>query len=164
MAQFYEGLGERDTQSTFSVLEAFCPEPEGLSTEANDTTWLQLEILGRLGRNGADAERVYATGDDWFSWRMVNWGTKWSDDSYGIIKRARSCSFEMQTPWGPALAGLATLSAVLGVSVSVTYNEPGMGLRGSARFVHGECVRATWWDDNRVRHSEPRTNGEDESQ
>ena len=76
--------------------------------------------------------------DDWWEYRMSNWGTKWDiggEDQFIIVKRDENkviCSYD--TAWAPPL-GLYERLVELGFEVEASYFEPGMGFAG--RWIDG---------------------------
>jgi len=72
-------------------------------------------------------------GEDWYSWNVSNWGTKWDfgkgelDDPVTIKDGKVNISFE--TAWSPPIQFYDYL-VDLGYNVDATYFEPGMGFCG----------------------------------
>lgn len=80
---------------------------------------------------------------DWYDWALANWGTKWGDyDHYNDERYVDSHKIGYMTAWGPfsnnfwqvVSAKWATLT------FSVTYDEPGMGFLGGAKYANGEVL------------------------
>ena len=79
-------------------------------------------------------------GEDWYSWQINNWGTKWDigadigtekEERYGLkatrVDNEVCCSFD--SAWSPPL-GLYEKLVELGYDVKATYWEPGMAFCG----------------------------------
>ncbi len=79
-------------------------------------------------------------GEDWYSWQINNWGTKWDvgadmgtdkEERYGLkatrVDNEVCCSFD--SAWSPPV-GLYDELVDLGYDVKATYWEPGMAFCG----------------------------------
>ena len=79
-------------------------------------------------------------GEDWYSWQINNWGTKWDvgadmgtekEERYGLkatrVGNQINCSFD--SAWAPPL-GLYNKLIELGYNVRASYWEPGMAFCG----------------------------------
>lgn len=68
--------------------------------------------------------------ENWYDWRIANWGTKWEESSPFVI---RSGDYELlvsfQTAWAPPL-GIYQRLVKLGFDVLATYAEQGIGFAG----------------------------------
>jgi hypothetical protein len=64
-------------------------------------------------------------GEDWYSWRVVNWGTKW--DGYdGRFNSDDFSSFSFETAWAPPLPIIKKLAELTGQTFILEYIEYGM--------------------------------------
>ena len=79
-------------------------------------------------------------GEDWYSWQINNWGTKWDigadigtekEERYGLkatrVDNEVCCSFD--SAWSPPI-GLYEKLVDLGYDVKASYWEPGMAFCG----------------------------------
>jgi len=79
-------------------------------------------------------------GEDWYSWQINNWGTKWDigadmgtdkEERYGLkatrVDNEVCCSFD--SAWSPPI-GLYDKLVGLGYDVKASYWEPGMAFCG----------------------------------
>ena len=80
--------------------------------------------------------------DDWWDYRVNNWGTKWDigsyqDETFGlhptVVDNQATMSFD--SAWSPP-TGLYERLVELGFKVEATYFEPGMGFAG--RWIDGD--------------------------
>ena len=108
----------------FQMLEMHLPTPESTVDESGNET------------------------SAWYQWRIDNWGSKWEfkigrllqyegDTNTGMT----TLGFYGDTPWGPPLFGLESISAMYPkLMFYIEYEEPGMGFAGYSQFVNGEEV------------------------
>ena len=80
--------------------------------------------------------------ENWYDWRLNNWGTKWDFGSYEdesgglhptVVHNEATASFD--TAWSPPI-GLYERLQLLGFKVEATYFEPGMAFAG--RWIDGD--------------------------
>ena len=77
-------------------------------------------------------------GNDWYSWRIENWGTKWPETSPSIIAESeRHLLVSFDTAWAPPF-GVYERLLNFGFEVVATYAECGMGFAGVYR--NGEDI------------------------
>jgi len=82
-------------------------------------------------------EPKYEGDQDWYSWRVNNWGTKWdiSDVYFEHQSEEDSITFEFATAWGPCVEAFHTWAVNDGrVQFSLDYWEPGMAFVGSVSY------------------------------
>jgi hypothetical protein len=75
--------------------------------------------------------------DDWWDYRVANWGTKWDfggEDEF-IEQRGNGVICSYDTAWSPPI-GLYERLQLLGFKVEASYFEPGMGFAG--RWIDGD--------------------------
>lgn len=65
-------------------------------------------------------------GDKWYDWRIGNWGTKWN--SYSGQDTEDAISFD--TAWAPPIPIVVALAKLVGKTLRLVYNEPGMDFCG----------------------------------
>lgn len=81
---------------------------------------------------------------DWYNWRVQHWGTKWDVTDVYLRETKVSMSYEFETAWSPAEPVVRRLSEKFpNAYITLTYNEPGMGFKGSISFKDGEVMRET---------------------
>ena len=74
--------------------------------------------------------------DNWYSWRVANWGGKWDVDSEGLEYTdngdgTASISGWFESPWGPPIEAYNTFVEDMdGCSLVADYHEPGMDFAG----------------------------------
>lgn len=94
-------------------------------------------------------------GDDWYGWRVDNWGTKWDvgadvgtekEEWYGlkatVVGNEATCSFD--SAWSPPI-GLYKELELRGFRVIASYFEPGMSFCGI--WVDGNDLYTEYGDD-----------------
>jgi len=78
--------------------------------------------------------------DNWYDWRVHNWGTKWDIDVYeGSISRVNdeTVTFGFDSAWAPPIdAYNAVIDKHSDVSITAYYYEPGMDFAGE--YADGE--------------------------
>jgi len=74
--------------------------------------------------------------DNWYSWRVANWGGKWDVDSEGLEYTdngdgTASISGWFESPWAPPIEAYNTFVEDMdGCSLVADYHEPGMDFAG----------------------------------
>ena len=92
-------------------------------------------------------------GDDWYGWRVDNWGTKWDvgadvgtekEEWYGlkatVVGNEATCSFD--SAWAPPVPVYHEL-VELGYRVHASYFEPGMAFCGIYNDGHDNYIEYT---------------------
>ena len=144
---------------TFSLLEAFLPMPDALhgtnspSRPPYSDAQVQAETHHGTQRHMIDTiaewqltrdDTIAQTGfDNWYDWSVQTWGTKWSDTASGYTRRARSVTLSVETPWGPPLQGLVTISQRSPLTIRCRWYEGGMGEQGVLVIKGGIVLRET---------------------
>ena len=80
-------------------------------------------------------------GDNWYDWRVSNWGTKWEIDSEGLelSEDGTEISGWFESAWSPPITALERLvEQNTDCSVTLYYEEPGMDYAG--KFTGSEGV------------------------
>ena len=70
-------------------------------------------------------ESLLEEGEDWYSWRVENWGTKW-EGYYGRFNSDDFSSFTFDTAWAPPLPVIKKLAELTGETFILEYIEEGM--------------------------------------
>lgn len=78
--------------------------------------------------------------EDWYSWNVNNWGTKWDTNAEIVEVTEDSISLSFDTAWAPPIAFYDRLKE-LGFEVNATFLETGMMFVGE--YVDGEVSE---WD------------------
>lgn len=92
--------------------------------------------------------------NNWYEWRLANWGTKWDLSDVTIQgdfnpESDEEVSICFSTAWSPPLEGIVSVSKKFPeLSFSVFYSEPGADFCGKAEISDG-CI-----DDKCVTYSE----------
>jgi len=89
-------------------------------------------------------EPVYEGRDEWYEWRVKNWGVKWEIDPMHItrIMYPRSLFYAFETPWCPPIPAYGHLSRLFPqAKLFVKWNEPGLALRGGTMIHDGLCLK-----------------------
>jgi hypothetical protein len=74
---------------------------------------------------------------DWYSWNVSNWGTKWDITDVYFEHQAEedSITFEFCTAWGPCVEAFHTWASGDGrVQFTLEYWEPGMAFAGRVSY------------------------------
>ncbi len=116
-------------------IEAFVPTPEELlNTTAPAGINEPEKAKENLEKYGAE---------DWYEWRIKNWGVKWdvSELSSPNYHHDGSVTFTFDTPWGPPIEAFQKIAAMYPDLIFILeYMEPGMGFFGEAKFEDGEIA------------------------
>ena len=111
------------------LLNAMVPMPK----ELNGTT----SPAPQPGQANYEGPQPVVDGfDNWYDWRVSNWGTKWDVDTEGLEFHEHSdgtaeISGWFDSPWGPPLTALETYSAANeDVYIVEWYEEGGMDFAG----------------------------------
>jgi len=83
--------------------------------------------------------------DDWYEWRVKNWGSKWDFNQYDIDLHIQQVTpnttevfFRVETAWAPPLEFWKALTKKYKVRVENYYCEEGVGFVGIAKFKDGK--------------------------
>lgn len=82
-------------------------------------------------------EPKFAGDQDWYAWRVANWGTKWpiSDVYFEQPADEDSITFDFSTAWAPCVEAFHAWAEADGrVQFSLEYWEPGMGFVGRVDY------------------------------
>ena len=111
------------------------------------------KVLEGTEANGSKRPKIRKlTGaNDWYDWRVANWGTKWDIDAYdGSIKTSQELlgkdngnaelSFGFDSAWAPPLNAIADyLEKNEDVSMKLWYYEPGCDFGGVWEDFNDDC-------------------------
>ena len=98
-------------------------------------------------------EPKYEGDQDWYNWRINNWGCKWDigDVYFEHNPDEDQIVFEFSSPWGPPVQAFQTWAEQDGrVQFTLEYWEPGMGFVGRTEW-DGEYLN----DDHRDHQTDP---------
>ena len=83
--------------------------------------------------------------DDWYQHNIEHYGTKWDveigDSNYELQTlhdKSIILTFAFDSAWSPPLQWCETLSSIYGVSVNITFSEPGSDFYGIHNYNCGE--------------------------
>ena len=112
-----------------NLFNTFLPMPEELHNATSPSKPNQ-ELIDKYGHS------------DWYSWSVVNWGTKWEiTESYvsDVSEDKLSVTASFNTAWNPPIQFYDTMLG-FGFDIDATYTEEGMGYAG--RYLNGEdrCI------------------------
>lgn len=80
--------------------------------------------------------------DNWYEWKMANWGTKWDVDAADVEFDQNSeneLSLNFETAWTPPVELFHYIEDELGWEVIGYYYEPGANFVGRYSYGHDEC-------------------------
>ena len=78
--------------------------------------------------------------DNWYEWRIRNWGCKWDlvPSEIHWYYTNRSIWFEFETPWSPPLEVVAALSKRFPTNyMRIDFEEKGMAMSGNVMYQAG---------------------------
>lgn len=118
--------------------ENFAPTPE--FEESKDFRKPLQEIASEWakGREG--------NFDNWYDWRIGNWGTKWDLDQSELYLESSEGSIRLSgyTAWSPAIEIFETITKLYPVKVDYKYLEEGVGFMGRAIIENGVADDDSW--------------------
>ena len=130
-----------------ALFDSLIPFPK----ELDDSTFpVNIEDKGK------NSELVSKYGsDNWYDWKINNWGTKWGDYELtpGKITKAYSedewhIHFNYTTAWSPGENELANAicKQFPKLKAMIQYEEPGMAFAGETLVLNGKIVRQDIWE------------------
>jgi hypothetical protein len=80
--------------------------------------------------------------DDWYSWSVQHWGTKWDAADVSVCDVAPGrVALSFDTAWSPPEPWVATVSSQFpDLTFTLEFFEPGVDVEGWASFVNGDLV------------------------
>ena len=79
--------------------------------------------------------------EDWYNWRVENWGTKWDIGKVELDVNDGYINFNCETAWAPPNEALRKISEKYPtLSFEIFFEEPGMDFCGKCVFQEGETV------------------------
>jgi hypothetical protein len=85
-----------------------------------------------------ELKRKYQT-DNWYDWRVQNWGIKWSVEAKKIDNTETFASYYFNSPWTTPIDFFVKISENYPLlNFSLEYDEPGNCFKGTAEISNGE--------------------------
>lgn len=119
-------------------MQSFFPCPQELTdTVAGSVGGDDLQIREHNARKIYNM-RTYGY-EDWYSWRIDEWGTKWDVGKDAGVRKlafrkgATSVTLSFDSAWSPPIAFYAKMHDQLGFDITAYYFEPGVGFCGMWR-------------------------------
>lgn len=89
--------------------------------------------------------------EDWYGWRLKNWGIKWDVEASGGFtndnKNSGEVVYDFDSPWGPPNESITEISKLYPkLGFSLKYNESGMAFAGIFEVSNGEISQDESWD------------------
>ena len=93
---------------------------------------------------------LFGPGDDWFSWNLANWGTKWDIDGAQVVRLEPDwLVYRFLSANSPPLAWLRRLAMCRPeLELELMYSEPGCVAFGLVAYRAGNLARAEDWSDD----------------
>lgn len=92
-------------------------------------------------------------GDDWYSWALQFWGTKWPDAMNMVYSEPKEMLLSGMTAWSPPIEGVQEISRKYPTLTFVmAWDEPGMQFLGAACFQAGKVRMAECNHDEYPMH------------
>ena len=135
----------------FSFWNIFNPLDDGVS----------LDVYNKQADHSVPfEERVLFSGNDWYSWNVRNWGTKWdiavsNDDKYPDTEIYDEepngdnlvLVYKFQTAWSPAVPVLIKLSEQYPELLLTFDYEEETGWGGEIEFLRGKIISESEYDE-----------------
>jgi hypothetical protein len=108
---------------------------------------LLLAVKGTDSENPTDLSLAAIAGDEgednWYEWRLVNWGSKWDVEATLERQGDNQLVYTFSSAWAPPLSAIEKLSERFPkVNLVMSWIEPGMGMIGVETFREGESQGA----------------------
>ena len=115
-----DSLKSEENQTDFDF-NAILPMPP----ELEDVDWSEAEEMNDIIR--ARYKKEHGS-DNWYDWRVNNWGTKWNSYNCEIVEHEDDyVVYTFDTAWGPPTGVIEALREQCpDFSISAFFDEPGM--------------------------------------
>ena len=115
-----DSLKSEENQTDFDF-NAILPMPP----ELENVDWSEAEEMNDIIR--ARYKKEHGS-DNWYDWRVNNWGTKWNSYSCELVEQEDDyVVYTFDTAWGPPTGVIEALREQCpDFSISAFYDEPGM--------------------------------------
>lgn len=124
-----------DIFSSKEPLNAILPTPAGL-LEQSSPIWAEND--SKKSDIKASNFDLYGA-EDWYMWRIQNWGTKWDIDVLDLLVSSENISFSFDSAWAPPLAAITELAKKFpNAEIEMNWHEPGCAFMGDAYWADGE--------------------------
>ena len=81
--------------------------------------------------------------NNWYGWRVQNWGTKWDLDEETIFSNNNYLDYIFSTAWSPPLDWLNYVSVIYPkLNFYIEYGEGGMNFAGQVEIINGEIINS----------------------
>ena len=138
---------DEDTKELRFTMEGIYPTPKPLLEQTSPVMW-KGELHDEEGQKAFEAhikslKDTYGF-EDWYSWRVANWGTKWDCDTFYVNEHDGDClEVNYSTAWSPNEGFIKFASQVYpSLKFRLAYEEAGMGFAGVLICENGEVVEA----------------------
>ena len=109
-----------------NLFQTFIPMPEALSdTTASPYRDSDVSLIEKYGH------------DNWYSWCVSNWGTKWDISSSSAFEEGNLVKGSFLTAWSPPIEAYDKLSK-MGFDIEVIYDEEGGSFIGKYVSEYGD--------------------------
>ena len=127
------------------TMEVLHPTPPELLEQTSPVMW-RGELHDEEGQKAFEAhikslKDTYGF-EDWYSWRVANWGTKWDCDTFYVNEHDGDClEVNYSTAWSPNEGFIKFASQVYpSLKFRLAYEEGGMGFAGVLICENGEVI------------------------
>mgnify|MGYP001469786561 CR=1 FL=1 len=138
---------EESNNAENGLLQFFHPMPkELLETEAGPIAKTKKEKQARQAR------KLEFGAENWYDWRVNNWGTKWDACEGSIDSEGKyELNFSFDTAWSPPTPWLQKVTEKYRLlKFTLEYTEEGMGFEGKTFARNGEmednCMQINYPD------------------
>jgi hypothetical protein len=128
-------LVNNSVDSAAGLFERLHPQPKTVSNDSKEPGVTE-SFMNALNGN---TEYAY---DNWYDWRIANWGTKWDVcNPYFVLILDNVVDLSYETAWSPAEAIWAKVSKDFpDFEITLKYVEEGMDFMGKIVYRGGEVV------------------------
>lgn len=81
--------------------------------------------------------------EDWYQWRLANWGTKWELDVNSWDVTDHSILIDASSAWSPPIALLEYISEMFSCRIGASYYEFGCDFVGAVRIDNGVLTESS---------------------
>ena len=88
-------------------------------------------------------------GDNWYGWRVSNWGTKWDvggETEFLDRTDSNTVVLSFDSAWGPPIEFYSFMKRKHGFDIRASYFEPGIGFCGDWIDGMDNCYEGEWRD------------------
>ena len=134
-----------EVNGSYNDLNRFWNKNKFLSENEENNSFLSFNKSHPLPQHKENEQ------DEWYNWRLKNWGTKWdacecsiSEDitiEENLPKKCKTFFYYFDTAWTPPVEWMNKVSTLFPkIQFTITYEEAGCDFWGKETYVNGELI------------------------